>query len=202
MSVISSSTVDPTSATAIIDGLTEQAARLDVFVRQAAADGASLDGVERHAFDHVLRMGRTTIDLFLSLQGTGDLGPSVVTEAGETLYRSDEPVHRELRTVFGLHEFDGFVYAPGPHLKNTLQPLEARMSLPVGINSYLSEEFSQFFCVEQAFGLSRRALLTTLRQDVCVDHLQDINHRLGIQAMSTWKNSRYRQRPTKANCWC
>ena len=182
MSVISSSTGDPTSSTAIIDGLTEQAARLDVFVREASADGASLDGVERHAFDHVLRMGRTTIDLFLSLQGTGDLGPSVVTEAGETLYRSDEPVRRELRTVFGLHEFDGFVYAPGPHLKNTLRPLEVRMSLPVGINSYLFEEFSQFFCVEQAFGLSRLALQTTLRQDVCVDQLQDINHRLGIQA--------------------
>jgi hypothetical protein len=45
------------------------------------------------------------------------------------------------------------------------------MCLPAGISSYLFEEFSQFFCVEQAFGLSRQALQTTLRQDVCVDQL-------------------------------
>ena len=56
------------------------------------------------------------------------------------------------------------------------------MCLPAGISSYLFEEFSQFFCVEQAFGLSRQALQTTLRQDVCVDQLHDINHRLGTQA--------------------
>ena len=130
----------------------------------------------------MLRIGRRAIDLFLSLQGSGDLGPSMVTEAGETLYRSDEPVRRELRTVFGLHVFEELVYSPGPHLKIALRPLEARMCLPAGINSYLFEEFSQFFCVEQAFGLSRRALLTTLRQDVCVDQLQDINRRPGTQA--------------------
>jgi hypothetical protein len=182
MSVITNSSREKTGSIEDVDSLAEQAAQLDLFVRQASADGESLDAVERHAFDQVLRMGHRTVDLFLSLQGNGDLGPSVVTEADETLDRSDEPVRRELRTVFGLHVFDGFVYSPGPHLKIALRPLEARMSLPAGINSYLFEEFSQFFCVEQAFGLSRQALMTTLRQDVCVDQLQDINHRLGIQA--------------------
>jgi hypothetical protein len=182
MSVITNSADDKTSSTPRIDSLAEQAAQLDVFVRQAAIDGQSLDAVERHTFDQVLRMGQLAIDLFLSLQGNGDLGPSVITDDGETLYRSDEPVHCEVRTVFALHEYHEFVYSPGPHLKIALRPLAARMSLPAGINSYLFEEFSQFFCVEQAFGLSRQALLTTLRQDVCVDQLQDINHRLGTQA--------------------
>jgi len=182
MSVITSSSGDKAGFIADVDSLAEQAAQLDLFVRRAAGEGASLDAVERPVFDQVLRIGQMAIDLFLSLQGNGDLGPSVMTEAGETLSRSDEPVRRELRTVFGLHVFDGFVYSPGPHLKIALRPLDARMSLPAGINSYLFEEFSQFFCVEQAFGLSRQALLTTLRQDVCVDQLQDINHRLGTQA--------------------
>ena len=182
MSVITSSAGDQTSSTATIDSLAQQATQLDLFVRQAAAAGESLDAVERPTFDQALRIGQLAIDLFLSLQGTGDLGPSVVTESEETLHRSDEPVRREVRTVFGLHAFDGFVYSPGPHLKIALRPLDARMRLPAGINSYLFEEFSQFFCVEQAFGLSRQGLQTTLRQDVCVDQLQDINHRLGIQA--------------------
>jgi hypothetical protein len=182
MSVITSSAGDQTSSTATIDSLAQQATQLDLFVRQAAAAGESLDAVERPTFDQALRIGQLAIDLFLSLQGTGDLGPSVVTESEETLHRSDEPVRREVRTVFGLHAFDGFVYSPGPHLKIALRPLDARMRLPAGINSYLFEEFSQFFCVEQAFGLSRQGLQTTLRQDVCVDQLQDINHRLGTQA--------------------
>ena len=188
MNVTTSSSGDKTvstatvASTATVGSLMEQAAQLDVFVRQAAADGVSLDAVERHTFDFMLRMGQTAIDQFLSLQGDGDLGPSVRTEAGKTLHRSDEPVRRDVRSVFGLHAFDAFVYSPGPHLRNELGPLDARMCLPAGISSYLFEEFSQFFCVEQAFGLSRQALQTTLRQDVCVDQLQDINHRLGLQA--------------------
>ena len=102
MSVTTNSSGDKTATTATGGSLMEQAAQLDVFVRQAA-DGVSLDAVERHTFDFMLRMGRTAIDQFLSLQGDGDLGPSVKTEAGETLHRGDDPVRRDVRTVFGRH---------------------------------------------------------------------------------------------------
>jgi len=80
MSFISNSAGDKTSSTANIDRLGQQATQLDLFVRQAAADGESLDTVERHAFDQAIRIGQLAVDLFLSLQGTGDLGPSVSTE--------------------------------------------------------------------------------------------------------------------------
>ena len=103
MSVTANSSGDKTVSTATVGSLMEQAAQLDVFVRQAAADGVSLDAVERHTFDFMLRMGQTAIDQFLSLQGDGDLGPSVKTEAGETLHRGDDPVRRDVRTVFGRH---------------------------------------------------------------------------------------------------
>jgi hypothetical protein len=100
MSVITSSAGNKTSSTARIDRLAQQTTQLDLFVRQTATDAESLDTVERHAFDQAIRIGQLAVDLFLSLQGTGDLGPSVSTEPGETLHRSDEPVRRELRTVF------------------------------------------------------------------------------------------------------
>ncbi|NQV25855.1 MAG: hypothetical protein HQ518_15965, partial [Rhodopirellula sp.] len=56
MSVITSSAGDKTSSTANIDSLAQQATQLDLFVRQAAAEGESLDAVERPTFDQALRM--------------------------------------------------------------------------------------------------------------------------------------------------
>ena len=39
-----------------------------------------------------------------------------------------------------------------------MRPVDARMSLPNGHSSYLFEEFSQYFCVEQAFDRSLEAI--------------------------------------------
>jgi hypothetical protein len=158
------------------------AGRLDDFVREAADEGCSLDDVERSVLDRVLTMGEAAINLFLELQGDGDLGERVTTEDGVTLSRSDQPVEKPLQTVFGRHTVRQFVYSRGPKRKIELRPLEARLNLPEGVASYLFEEFSQFFCVEQAFGTARRSLHAVLRQDVCVDTLERINQRMGSQA--------------------
>ena len=162
--------------------MTQVSDELKSLVRNAAAEAESLDTVERHIFDELFKIGRSAINLFLALQGNGDLGETVCTAADVTLERSDEPADRELRTVFGQHLFQSFVYAKGPHQKIELRPLDARMALPEGIDSYYFEELSQFFCVEQAFGRSREAISTTLKQEVCEAQLQAINHRMGEQA--------------------
>jgi len=47
-----------------------------------------------------------------------------------------------------------------------LRPIDARLNLPAGKGSYLWEEFSQYFCVEQAFGQSAGALDVVLGLDV------------------------------------
>ena len=188
MSVQQSSFSDKTDPVAMGEGIAEQAAALELAVREAVQQGHSLDTLERRVFDAVLRIGHAALELFFSQQGNGDLGESVTTSDGRTLDRSEQPAPREVRTVFGRHTFRSYVYAPGPHLKIELRPLEARMSLPTGLNSYLFEEFSQFFCVEQAFTMSRRGLETVLHQAVCVDQLQDINHRMGTQAHEFLQN--------------
>ncbi len=76
---------------------------LDEFVAEAAREGLPLYQVERTILDHVLQMGKTAVDSFLELQGDGDLGETVTTEDGVTLFRSDEPVERRLQTVFARH---------------------------------------------------------------------------------------------------
>lgn len=163
--------------------LVEIAEEIDQLVHLAADQGQPLHELEPVLWNQVvLRMGQRAVELFLQWQGDGDLGETITTEDGTTLKRSPKPVERPLRTVFGRQSFFSYVYSRGEHQKIELRPLEARMALPEGIDSYFFEEFSQYFCVEQAFGRSREGLKLVLQQEVCEDQLQSINHRLGDQA--------------------
>lgn len=158
------------------------AEELDSVVKRAAAEGRSLDETERDVFSRVLDIGHAAVEQLLALQGDGDLGETVSTEQGVTLQRSENPVKRTLRTVFGEHVIESFVYASGPKKKIALRPVDARLSLSPHRCSYLLEEFSQFFCVEQAFGQAARAVERVLRQKIPVDTLENINRRMGDQA--------------------
>jgi hypothetical protein len=162
--------------------IAEAAEKLDHFVTDAAQDGRSLHDVEKTALEALLAMGSRLIDSFLRLQGDGNLGPTVETQDGSTLCRSEEPQPRRIRTIFGEHAFHSYTYARGAKKKIELRPLDARMSLPEGEFSYLLEEFSQYFCVEQAFGQAQQALEKLLQQEVPVDSLERISRRVATEA--------------------
>ena len=164
------------------DGLVDMALQLQQFAKQAAVDGDSLYETEKNILATVLKMGHLAIDTFLQLQGDGDLGPTIATDDGQDLQRSESPVRRPLRTIFGEHAFDAYVYAPGPKQKIALRPIDARLNLPAGKSSYLLEEFSQYFCVEQAFGQAADTFHTMLGQKLSVDTLERTNQRVGRQA--------------------
>jgi hypothetical protein len=158
------------------------ARQLEDLVRQAAESGSALYVVERKIFDTVLEIGHAATEMFLHAQGDGNLGATKVSASGQTLERSDTPVERPLRTVFGQHTIEAFVYSPGPHEKISLRPIDARLELSDRHQSYLFEEFSQYFCVDQAFPQASRAIETVLRQKVSVDTLEHINRQVGEQA--------------------
>lgn len=162
--------------------LVEMAMELQEFVDQAAADGESLYETEKGILAKVLKMGHLAIDRLLQRQGDGDLGPTVQTADGVELQRSESPIERPLRTVFGEHAFDAYVYTPGSKQKIALRPIDARLNLPAGKYSYLLEEFTQYFCVEQAFGQAADAFQTVLGQKLSVDTLERTNQRVGEQA--------------------
>lgn len=158
------------------------AEQLEASIREAAREGKSLYEMEKDTFARVLQIGHVAIEQLLMLQGDGDLGESVVTADGRRLERSEEPAERPLRTVFGEHTVRAYVYAAGAHEAIDLRPVDARLSLPPGRCSYFFEEFSQYFCVDQAFGQASQGLATVLRQEVSVDTLERINRRMGEQA--------------------
>ncbi len=162
--------------------LVELAEELELSVRKAVQRGKALYEMEKNIFAHVLQIGHRAIEEILFLQGDGDLGACVMTADGRRLERSEKPAPRPLRTVFGEHTIHAYVYAAGAHEAIELRPVDARLSLPRGKCSYFFEEFSQYFCVDQAFGQASQGLATVLRQDVSVDTLERINRRLGGQA--------------------
>ncbi len=164
------------------DSLVKLADDLGIFVRQAVQDGASLDEVERGVFRRLLDMGHAAVEMFVQAQGDGDLGDSVATPEGTVLYRSDTPQNRPLRTIFGEHSFQAYVYARGSKEKIELRPIDARLNLPEGKASYLLQEFSQLFCVEKAFGVGARQMATVFGQRLSVDVLENINRAMGQQA--------------------
>jgi len=162
--------------------LVEMTSKLQQFVVDAAAEGMSQYDAEKGILARALEIGHRSMDLLLSLQGDGDLGETVETEEGQTLYRSEKPVERPLRSVFGEHALHAYVYAPGSKKKIALRPIDARLNLPEGKCSYLFEEFSQYFCVEQAFGQAAKSLEKVLGQKLSVDTLERTNQRVGEQA--------------------
>lgn len=164
------------------DSAVECVAKLEQLVRKAAADGQALHDVEQTVFGSVLEIGRCLVEAFIQLQGDGDVGETVTAEEEQVLYRSEKPIRRTIRTVFGTHSFLAYVYAPGPKKKIAFRPIDARMSLPEGEYSYLLEEFSQYFCIEQAFMPSRRGIEKVFGQSIPVDSLERISQRVASEA--------------------
>jgi hypothetical protein len=162
--------------------LVELAEDLATFVRRGAQDGSSLDTVERAVLGKVLDLGLAALNIFLAAQGNGDLGPFVEVKDSKTLYRSDSVEKRPLRTIFGEHAFEAYVYSSGSKRKIELRPIDARINLPAGKTSYLLQEFSQLFCVEKAFAVGARQFQAVFRQRLSVDVLEDINRAMGEQA--------------------
>lgn len=174
--------LSPSSKSDKSDQIAIMADDLTVFVRQSVQNGSTLDAVERGLFQRLLAMGKASLDLFLNAQGDGDLGPNIQAAEDLLLYRSETTQPRELRSIFGEHEFESFVYSRGPKQKIELRPIDARLNLPDGKASYLLQEFSQLFCVEKAFGVGARQFEAVFGQKISVSVLEDINRDMGAQA--------------------
>ena len=120
-------------------------------VEEAARSGDSFDSLEREIHRMILRVGRQAVDLFVSLQGDGDLGDALTTQDGVTLRRSASKANSTIRSIFGTHHFDQFTYAPGPKKAIALRPISARMALPPGRWSYLLQQWTQMLCADSAY---------------------------------------------------
>lgn len=162
--------------------LTSAASQLISMVRAAVVDAGSFDELERKVHQSVLQIGRQAMDLFVSLQGVGDLGEQVLSKDDKILYRSKKMSSTKIRSIFGTHQFEQFTYAPQVNKRIELLPISARMSLPENQWSFLLQEFSQMLAVDSAFSLATENLAKILGGRFSVDTTERINQSMGEHA--------------------
>lgn len=121
------------------------------FVKKAAASGElRIDEVERTLFDKWLEEGLHLLEAFAAAAGDGDHGQTVERE-GQTLQRSEQKRTKLYRSIFGVLPIERYVYASGAKKKVAWAPVDARLGLPAGEQSYVLEDWMLRVCVKESF---------------------------------------------------
>jgi hypothetical protein len=161
--------------------LAESGTYLRDLVVSSTNEGNSFDQVERAVFQALKKIGFGAMELLIRLQGTGDLGIKISSAEG-SLTRNSKQSKTRIRSIFGEHSFQECTYGAGINKKIDLRPISARLDLPEHQWSFLLQEFSQLFCVEQAFNQASRNLETVLGGRFSVDTLEHTSQRMGVEA--------------------
>ena len=159
----------------------QQFQRLCDLMRQAGREGWRLDEIERQAMPELMRLGLEFLTGHVESQGDGDVGPEV-TYDNRTVRRSEEPHARRYLSIFGEMSIPRYVYALREGQKAEYVPLDARLGLPAGENSYVLEEWQQRLCVKDAFGQSVEDLKAILGQGVSVRTAEGMNRSMAEHA--------------------
>jgi hypothetical protein len=120
-------------------------------VRKAAESGElRIDEVERALFDQCLEQGLHLLEAFAASAGDGNHGRTVEHE-GQMLRRSKQRRTKLYRSIFGVLHIERYVYAAGPKKKVAWAPVDARLGLPAGEQSYVLEDWMLRVCVKESF---------------------------------------------------
>jgi hypothetical protein len=109
-----------------------------------------IDEIERELFNQALALNFHLLEAVAAAAGDGDHGETVEHE-GKTLQRSAEKMTKLYRSIFGVLSIERYVYAPGAKKKVEWAPVDARLGLPAGEQSYVLEDWIQRVCVKESF---------------------------------------------------
>ena len=154
--------------------LVAQFDQLRELVRRSAADASPLREFEVRLMETIVALGARCVDELLRLQGDGDLGPAVNTDAGP-MARGEEPRPRPLRTLFGEHVFHGHVYGRDLSRHIDFRPIDVRLQIDGSKYSPRLQEISQLLCVEQSFEQAGATIDAIFGQRLSVSALERVN---------------------------
>lgn len=169
---------------------------------EAARDGLSLKEFETGLLGGLLSTGKRVVDQFLSAQGKGDLGRTIARphdndgsksggsknddqdSAHAQLHRSPKAVTRQLRTIFGEHEFLAYVYREREDRRSPIvrRPVDEQLGISPDRYSPLLQEYSMLFCLEQSFHSAVSGFEKVFRQRLSVDTLEKVSQKMGRAA--------------------
>ena len=159
------------------------------FLEAAGVEATALHLVEKEVWKRILQIGRQATAWFLSQQGTGDLGESVVLESGRKLNRLERPRSRSYLSVFGEFELSRTVYGTREGQKIEFVPLDDRLSLPESKFSYLLQDWDQMLECEEPYAEVSQVIQKILGLKQHVDSLiRQARHR--AQDVEAFRESR------------
>jgi hypothetical protein len=120
------------------------------FVKKASeSNELRIDEVERTVFSMAQAANLHLLEAFAAAAGDGDHGETVERE-GKTLLRSEKKT-KFYRSIFGVLAIERHVYSRGAKRKIDWAPVDARLGLPDGEQSYVLEDWMVRLCVKESF---------------------------------------------------
>src|SRR3954470_6033568 len=172
---------------------------------QHAADGQQpIHQVEETLFRSLLVIGRSLLQAFVEMAGTGDVGPILTvageapSEPGQELPRLDRPHTRPYLSIFGEIPLARTCYG---HDRVEAAPLDARLHLPQRQYSYLLQQWLGSFVVDDAHAEAVRKLATILGLEITVRASEDLNREQASELCSSRTASPCPTPPRKGRCW-
>lgn len=155
--------------------------QLSQFVRDAARKGQPIAETEQKVLQMIVSIGHLAMSQYLALQGDGDLGETVELD-GAILQRSARPHARRIRTVFGEHVIDAFVYGRDLHRHTDFKPIDVRLGMPANQFSPLFQKISMQLGTEQAYNQAAQVFEMIFGSRISVNSLERIHQHASVVA--------------------
>lgn len=153
------------------------------YIERSVREGCPVHEVEQRLWEQMLKFGHDALDLFFSLQGTGDVGEVLRLPDGRRLRRLPGTYPRAYRSIFGEFTLNRVAYGTRAGQKLECIPLDTRLQLPQSVFSYVLQDWNGQLSVENPYGQVNRVLGKLLGFEQPVDSLE----RMNVQALSRLK---------------
>ncbi len=168
------------------EALLEEFDEIMDFVRTSFEQRGTAHEVENGLWQRMLKLGHSLFGTWLELFGDGDAGDCVVVEGEREVRRLDALHRREIQNVFGLFELNRAVYGTREGQKIEAIPLDERLGLPQGKNSYLLQDWDQMLAVEVPYATVSTTLARILGFTQSVHTLERNQREMATVAEDFW----------------
>ena len=167
--------------------LLDEFGEIQGFVQTMFQQGRPAHDVEKGLWERILKLGRSLFGSWLELCGDGDAGDRLVLEDGREVRRLEALHRREIQNVFGPFALDRVVYGTREGQKIEAVPLDQRLGLPQGKNSYLLQDWDQHQVVENPYATVSATLARILGFAQSVHTLERNQREAATAAEEFWE---------------
>lgn len=166
-----------------------QVEALSRYIQASVDDKAGIHTVESGIWEHILAIGRSALEMYLSIVGDGDRGATLRLGTGECVRRLPSKQRRDYQSVFGSFQLERHVYGSREGQKIAYVPLDSRLQLPESKFSYLLQDWDQSLAVEMPYAQVNKTLARILGFEQSVDSLERINRQMS-QSVRAFEQAR------------